>query len=83
MDSLNLLLECQVFGGLLSLAIDVLAVDPQRLGTDGFVLGAPRYFDFFCRCMFSVNSPISRFSSSFSRLSLLYCSTDTTASPVS
>jgi hypothetical protein len=47
MDRLNLPLECPVFEGLLSLAIDVLAVNSQRLSTERFVLGSTNYFDFF------------------------------------
>jgi len=69
-NGFDLLLEYLIFGGLLQRAIDVLAVDPQRFSTDRLDPGTTDYLDFFCRCIFKVNSPMSRLSSSFSRLSL-------------
>ena len=82
MDHFDLLFEGLISGRQALLAINVFAINPQGLSTDRFVAGATNYFDFFCKCIFSVNSPIKRFSSSFSRLSLLYCSIETTDSPV-
>ena len=46
-DSLNLLFEHQVFEWLLTLPIDVFAVNPQCFGTDRFIPGVANYFDFF------------------------------------
>lgn len=79
----NLRFEGKVFGEQPSLTIEVFAVDAQRLSTDPLVLGTTDELYFFCKCMFKVSSPMSRLSSSFSRFSLLYCSTETTASPLS
>lgn len=67
----DLLPEGLIFGRLLQGAVDVLAVDPQRCCTYRFNPGATDYLDFFCRCISSVSSPMSRLSSSFSRFSLL------------
>lgn len=67
----NLLFQCLIFGSLLEWAVDILAVDPQRCRTYRLDPGTTDYLDFFCRCISSVSSPMSRFSSSFSRFSLL------------
>jgi hypothetical protein len=71
MHRFNLPFECPVFDGLLPLAVDVLALDAQGFSADRLDPGTADYFDFFCRCMLNVNSPMSRLSSSFSRFSLL------------
>ena len=70
-EAISHALEGLIFGGLLQLTIDVLAIKPQCCRTHGLDPGATDYFDFFCRCISSVNSPTSRLSSSFSRFNLL------------
>ena len=70
MHRFNRLFEREVFDRLFSLAIDVLALDTQGFSADRLDPGTAYYFDFFCKCMFKVSSPMSRFSSSFSRFSL-------------
>ena len=67
----NLLFEREVFDRLFSLAIDVLALDTEGFSADRLDPGTAHYLNFFCKCMFKVSSPMSRFSSSFSRFSLL------------
>ena len=47
MDGFNLAFECQVFGRLPSLTIDVFPIDTQRIGAKRFLLRLPHYFDFF------------------------------------
>lgn len=70
-DRFDLLFQCLIFDRLLQAAVDVLALDPQRCRAYRFDPGATDYLDFFCRCISSVSSPMSRLSSSFSRFSLL------------
>lgn len=79
----DLLFQCLIFDRLLQAAVDVLALDPQRCRAYRFDPGTTDYLDFFCRCISSVSSPMSRLSSSFSRFILLNSSTDTTPSPLS
>jgi len=82
MHCLDLFFEGVILSGQATFPVDILAIDPQSFGAHPLVAGLADYFNFFCKCIFKVNSPISRFSSSFSLLSLLYCKTDTTSSPV-
>ena len=58
MHRFNLLFERDVFDRLLSLAIDVFAVDTQDFRADRLDPGTAHYLDFFCRCMFKVSSPM-------------------------
>jgi len=56
--SFDLLLERLIFQRLLQLPVDILAIDAQGFSTHGLDPGMTDYFDFFCRCISSVNSPI-------------------------
>ncbi len=67
----DLLFQCLIFDRLLQAAVDVLALDPQRCRAYQVDPSATDYLDFFCRCISSVSSPMSRLSSSFSGFSLL------------
>jgi len=63
--------QSQVFERLPAFSIDIFAIDTQRFRDGCFVGGLANYLDFFWLCMLSVSSPMIRFNSSFSRLSLL------------
>ena len=81
MSRLDFGFQGKIFERLLALPIDILALETECFCDDCFVAGLADYLDFFWVCMFSVNSPMIRFNSSFSRLSLLYSNADTTPSP--